>query len=104
LTAVSGALSVINKDSQPEHEPTMTVGKQMQSHPIDSSSTIANIVDKPGHNEAFYDDDFDDTAGADAMIDDVEEDDNDIGDGSLATGDHHTLCHFPSNPLVFKLK
>jgi hypothetical protein len=60
LTAVSGALStssassVINKDSQSEHEPTTTVGKQMQSHPIDSSSTIANIVDKPGHNEAFY--------------------------------------------------
>jgi hypothetical protein len=104
LTAISGALctssasSVNNKEPQSEHEPTMTVGKQTESHPINSSSTIANIVDKPGHNEAFYDDDFDDTAGADAMIDDDEDDDADIGDGPLAMGDHQTLGHFPSNP------
>jgi hypothetical protein len=76
----------------------MQVGKQTESHLIDSSFTIANVVDKPGHNEAFYDDDFDDTAGADSMIDDDEDDDADIGDGPLTKGDHQTLDHFPSNP------
>jgi hypothetical protein len=70
----------------------------MESYPINSSSTIATIVDKPGHNEASDDDDFDDTAGADSMIDDDEDDDADIGDGPLATGDHETLDHFPCNP------
>jgi hypothetical protein len=59
LTAVPGALrtssasSVNNKESQSEHEPTMTVGKQTESYPINSSSTIATIFDKPGHNEAL---------------------------------------------------
>jgi hypothetical protein len=104
LTAVPGALctssasSVNNNESQSEHEPTTTVGKPTESYPINSSSTIATIVDKPGHNEASDDDDFDDTAGADSMIDDDEDDDADIGDGPLAMGDHETLDHFPSNP------
>ena len=70
----------------------------MESYPINSSSTNATFVDKPGHNEALYDDDFDNTAGADSMIDNDEDDDADIGDGPLAMGDHETLDHFPSNP------
>jgi hypothetical protein len=85
LTAVPGALctssasSVNNKESQSEHEPTMTAGKQTESYPINSSSTIATIVDKPGHNEAS-------------------DDDADVGDGPLATGDHEMLDHIPCNP------
>jgi hypothetical protein len=96
LTTVSDALytssasSVNNKDSQYEHEPpftkhhlgvpnscndwenlleTMTVGKQMDSSHMESSSTNAS-VGKPSHDAAFYDDEINDSAAADAMIDD----------------------------------